>query len=97
MTLTETLQTTDILRRYTGCFERCMKAGKDIEARTYLPNIKKPVKIWVWIGVSSWEPKMRGFFSAQHRLKDWLRINEIEINAYSTFGNSVVVLVRCAG
>jgi hypothetical protein len=41
MTLSQTLEASQTLRRYTGCFERCTKGGKDIEARTYLPNIKK--------------------------------------------------------
>ena len=45
MTLQETLNASDILRRYTGCFERCIKAGKDLEARTYLPNIRKACEL----------------------------------------------------
>ena len=41
MNLPEILNASDILRRYTSCFERCIKAGKDTEARTHLPTIKK--------------------------------------------------------
>lgn len=41
MTLQETLNASEVLRRYTMCFDRCTRAGKHIEARTYLPNIRK--------------------------------------------------------
>jgi hypothetical protein len=43
--LQETLDASRILRQYTTCFESCIKKGKVIEARTYLPNIKKACEI----------------------------------------------------
>jgi len=43
--LTETLEASSVLRRYTKCFENCTKRGNDIEARTYLPNIRKACEL----------------------------------------------------
>jgi hypothetical protein len=45
MSLAETLEASSVLRRFTACFESCIKKGKEIEARTYLPNIRKACEI----------------------------------------------------
>lgn len=45
MSMTETLEASQVLRRYTHCFESCVKKGKDLEARTYLPNIRKACEV----------------------------------------------------
>lgn len=45
MSMTETLEASQVLRRYTKCFEQCTKRGNDIEARTYLPNIRKACEL----------------------------------------------------
>lgn len=41
MQVNETIQLTNYLRRYTKAFEQCIAAGKNVEARTYLPIIRK--------------------------------------------------------
>ncbi|MEA5458717.1 hypothetical protein VB796_06700 [Arcicella sp. LKC2W] len=45
MTLNETLEASQILRRFAKSFENCVRVGKDIEARTYLPNIRKACEV----------------------------------------------------
>jgi hypothetical protein len=45
MSLAETLEASGVLRRFTACFESCIKKGKEIEARTYLPNIRKACEL----------------------------------------------------
>lgn len=45
MDLESTLKASETLRRFAKSFENCSRAGKHIEARTYIPNIRKACEI----------------------------------------------------